>query len=328
VYIFLKISLKIITITFVTMVFSSALQAQETVTDIDGNVYHTVTIGTQVWMKENLKTTRYNDGATIPEVKDSVAWVAITTTPAYCWYNNDSAAYKATYGALYNWYTVNTNKLCPVGWHVPTDTEWITLTTYLGGDSIAGGKLKETGLTHWSTPNLGADNTTGFTALPGGWLFSFGIFKCIGINGLWWSSSDDGLGGAWINEMDYNYSDVYRHNIGKKNGVSVRCLKDAVTGVNGPANKKQIPDKIELYQNYPNPFNPTTTIRYEIPKLSIVNLKIFDVMGREVATLVNEHKPAGSYSVQWNASNLPSGIYLYRLQAGLYSETMKLVLLK
>ena len=137
-----------------------------TVTDVDGNVYNTVTIGTQCWLQENLKTTKYKDGTSIPLVTDNSAWGSLST-PGYCWYNNDDT-YKNTYGALYNYYTVLTNNLCPSGWHVATEREWSTLVTYLGGASIAGGKLKESGTTHWVTPNTGANNETGFIALPGG----------------------------------------------------------------------------------------------------------------------------------------------------------------
>jgi len=136
--------------------------------DIDGNVYNTITIGTQIWMKENLKTTKYNDGSSIPLVTDNTAWINLST-PGYCWYNNDAATYKSAYGAMYNWYTVNTGKICPPNWHVPTDTQWETLITYLGGKIIAGGKMKETGTAHWTSPNIGATNETGFTALPGGY---------------------------------------------------------------------------------------------------------------------------------------------------------------
>jgi len=126
------------------------------VTDIDGNVYDTVKIGTQIWIIENLKTTKYNDGTSIPMVTDSAAWINLTT-PGYCWHKNTSASYKNTYGALYNWYAVNTGKLAPKGWHVPSDAEWTTLITYLGGDSIAGGKMKETGMSHWFSPNTGCN---------------------------------------------------------------------------------------------------------------------------------------------------------------------------
>jgi uncharacterized protein (TIGR02145 family) len=138
---------------------------QLTVTDIDGNAYNIVTIGGQAWMKENLKVTKYKDGTTIPLVTATGAWVALTT-PGYSFYNNSVTG--GVYGALYNWYTVNTGKLCPTGWHVPSTTEWTTLETFLGGASVAGGKLKETGTSKWFSPNTGATNETGFTALPGG----------------------------------------------------------------------------------------------------------------------------------------------------------------
>ena len=134
------------------------------VKDIDGNIYHTVTIGNQVWMVENLKTTRYNDGTAIPNVTDSSVWSKLST-PAYCWYNNDASSYKATYGALYNWYAVNVQKLCPKGWHVASNAEFYALNSFLDGEC---GKLKEAGTIHWYSPNKGATNETGFTALPGG----------------------------------------------------------------------------------------------------------------------------------------------------------------
>jgi uncharacterized protein (TIGR02145 family) len=148
-------------------VLTATPQATAAVTDTDGNVYHTVIIGTQEWMVENLKTRRFNDGSAIPLVASSSAWPTLTTA-GYCWYNNDSAANSATYGALYNWFAVNAGKLAPTGWHVPSDSEWNVLITYLGGESVAGGRLKEAGTVHWNSPNAGATNEFGFTALPGG----------------------------------------------------------------------------------------------------------------------------------------------------------------
>jgi uncharacterized protein (TIGR02145 family) len=200
------------------------LQAQ-TVKDIDGNVYTSVTIGNQVWMAENLKTTKYNDGTAIPLVADDKAWEALTT-PAYCWYNNDATANKKTYGALYNWYTVNTKKLCPTGWHVPSDAEWTTLTTNLGGESVAGGKLKETGTTHWQSPNMGATNETGFTALPGGYRNNYGPYNDIGYYGYWWSATEANATYAWYRHLSYANSYVYRNYFNKHYGFSVRCLRD------------------------------------------------------------------------------------------------------
>jgi uncharacterized protein (TIGR02145 family) len=193
--------------------------------DIDGNVYNTVTIGTQEWMKENLKTTKYNDGTDIPLVTDNTAWINLST-PGYCWYNNDAATYKASYGAMYNWYAVNTGKLCPTGWHVPTDAEWETLSTYLGGWEIVGGKLKETGTAHWTSPNNGATNETGFTALPGGYRANGGLFDHIGLNGSWWSSTEDDAFLAWVHGMGYDGSWGSRFTNTKVNGFSVRCIKD------------------------------------------------------------------------------------------------------
>ena len=201
----------------------ATIQAQ-TVKDNDGNVYKTVTIGTQVWMAENLKTTKYNDGTAIPLVTEDKAWDALTT-PAYCWYKNDATVNKNTYGALYNWYTVGTNKLCPKGWHVPTDAEWTTLTTYLGGESVAGGKLKETGTTHWESPNTGATNESGFKALSGGDR-EFGVFSYIGYSGYWWSATEINATEARYRSMNYHNGNVKRNSIFKKIGYSVRCLRD------------------------------------------------------------------------------------------------------
>ncbi|MBN1199917.1 MAG: T9SS type A sorting domain-containing protein, partial [Bacteroidales bacterium] len=136
-------------------------------TDGDGNHYPTVTIGTQVWMASNLMTTRYTDGGLIEYPgTDNAAWQN-NTTGAYAWYNN-MITFKETYGALYNWYAVDTSILCPAGWHVPSDEEWTLLTDFLGNTDVAGGKMKETGLTHWTNPNLDATNESGFTGLPGG----------------------------------------------------------------------------------------------------------------------------------------------------------------
>jgi uncharacterized protein (TIGR02145 family) len=191
------------------------------VSDNDGNTYKTIEIGTQTWMAENLKTTKYNDNTTIPLVTGNAKWAALST-PGYSWYNNDSI----TYGVMYNWYAVNTVKLCPLGWHVPTDPEWTTLTTYLGGDSIAGDQLKETGLTHWLSPNAGATNESGFTALPGGYRSYDGKFSNLRSCGYWWSSTEYSSIDAYYRDMYTGYRDVDRSNGNKLSGFSVRCSKD------------------------------------------------------------------------------------------------------
>lgn len=193
------------------------------VTDIDGNVYPTVQIGTQIWMAENLKTTKYNDGTAIPNVADNTVWAALTTG-AYCYYDNDSTTNRATYGSLYNWFAVNTNKLAPTGWHVPTDAEWTTLITYLGGENVAGGKLKEQGTSHWLSPNTGATNETGFTALPGGGRTSDGIFGGIVKLELWWSVPEIDFSNAYSQDMSYYgiFLQEYPHD--KNFGLAVRCI--------------------------------------------------------------------------------------------------------
>lgn len=206
--------------------FTTLPGSGNTVTDIDGNTYNTVTIGTQVWMVENLKTTKYRNGDTIANVTGNSAWAA-TITGAYCNYNNNANS-SITYGRLYNWYAVNDNrKIAPTGWHVPTDADWTTLTTYLGGEGVAGGKLKETGTTHWQSPNTGATNETGFTALPGGdRLYSTGVFYDKGVYCFCWSSTANDASTAWVRALDNSYSNVSRSNNPKSNGFSVRCIKD------------------------------------------------------------------------------------------------------
>jgi uncharacterized protein (TIGR02145 family) len=193
--------------------------------DIDGNPYTTVKIGNQVWMVENLKTTRLNDGTLIPSVTDSNEW-SLLTAAGYCWWNNDTA--KSTYGALYNWYTVNTGKLCPTGWHVPTNTEWVKLSDYLGGPFIAGGKLKETLTTHWASPNTGATNESGFTALPGGYRYGTGGFESnLGCDVYWWSATEANMFQGHALSLSCTSSSVIFYSyIAKSYGYSVRCVKD------------------------------------------------------------------------------------------------------
>lgn len=194
-----------------------------TVDDIDGNTYKTVTIGSQIWMAENLKTTRYNDGTEIPLIPDKTQWASLIS-PGLCWYGNDASAYRETYGALYNWYTANTSKLCPAGWHVPSDDEWTILAVYLGSNEVAGDKLKETGTTHWTNPDAGVTNETGFTALPGGGRIG-GDFSYIGVSGGWWSATPYDAGNAYCVELDNMSGELLRGALAKNYGFSVRCVK-------------------------------------------------------------------------------------------------------
>ena len=209
----------------------TGLQAQNTVKDADGNIYKTIKIGNQVWMAENLKTTQYNDGSSIPYLADSInlSDPKFDTIPICYVYNNDIAN-KSIYGALYNWSVVNTCKLCPINWHVPDSAEMARLISTHGGQDSAGVKLKETGTKHWSDPNEEVTNETGFTALPGGLRGLYGGFGDIGIRGSWWSSTKDKniKGFAWAMDMYCNQTGVFLRNEDNwiNMGYSVRCLKD------------------------------------------------------------------------------------------------------
>jgi uncharacterized protein (TIGR02145 family) len=196
-----------------------------TIRDIEGNVYHVVKIGTQVWMSENLKTTRYNDGTAIPLITDNSDW-ASSNSGGYCWYDNDSISYKDAYGAMYSWNAVNTGKLAPSGWHVASDEDWTKLVSFLGGDSVAGGKLKEKGTGHWAVPNTGATNVSGFTAIPGGYRFTDGQYYDIGQSSNLWSSTRATADYIYFRGIGYNYKYISRGTYNKRFGFSVRCVRD------------------------------------------------------------------------------------------------------
>jgi uncharacterized protein (TIGR02145 family) len=199
--------------------------SSDSVKDADGNIYHTVKIGTQTWMTENLKTTKYNDGKPIPLVIDNNQWSQLQTG-AYCWYDNDSAANIAIFGALYNWQAANSDKLAPSGWHVATDADWTTLTTFLGGENLAGGKLKEKGTSNWMSPNTGATNEVGFSALPAGYRSTDGTFTDMGLSGDWWTSTQVTGSTAWFRGVGNNLSNISRVGLDKTLGLSVRCVKN------------------------------------------------------------------------------------------------------
>ena len=201
---------------------------QNNVSDLEGNSYKTVKIGTQVWMAENLKVSKYNDGTSIPNITDKTQW-SNSTTAAWCYYNND-ATNNSKYGKLYNWYavspTTNGNKnVCPTGWHVPTDAEWTVLTDYLGGESFAGGKMKEIGTINWNSPNADATNESLFTGLPGGFRNNDG-YGYVGGYGNWWRSAEINAVNAWSFVLNSSSSTTGKGINIKRNGLSIRCLKD------------------------------------------------------------------------------------------------------
>jgi uncharacterized protein (TIGR02145 family) len=196
----------------------------ETTSYPNGTATPVLTICCQSWMTKNLDVATYRNGDPIPKVTDNAAWAALTTG-AYCYYNNDSTTYAATYGKLYNWYAVNDPRgLAPEGWHIPTDFEWTTLENCLGGAAVAGGPMKETGT--WTTPNTGATNISGFTGLPGGLRSTSGTFSLVTNFGYWWSASEYGTVNAWYRYLFYNGGYVFRDILNKRCGFSVRCLRD------------------------------------------------------------------------------------------------------
>jgi len=204
-----------------------------TVTDVDGNVYKTVKIGDQWWMAENLKVTQYNDRTPINHVTGNSAWTS-TSGGAYCSYDNNDANI-ATYGLLYNWYAVDTKKLAPAGWHVPSDAEWKQLEMYLGmtqsqanatgwRGTDQGYQMKST--SGWNSNGNGS-NSSGFSALPGGFRYYYnGAFYHVGSSGFWWSATVYSSVSAWYRELRYSDSGVYRNGDGKQDGFSVRCVRD------------------------------------------------------------------------------------------------------
>ncbi len=195
------------------------------VSDIDGNNYYTVTIGTQIWMAENLATTKFNDGVAIPLIIDDTEWKNLTTS-GFSWYNNDETTYRQNYGGLYNWHTTSSSKICPIGWHIPSNTEWTLLTDYLGGKLVAGGKIKETGMVLWDSPNTGATNESGFSAVPAGSRQQNAVFSEIGGYGFWWSNLDYSTTSAWYYFVGYKDIEVTEFLTGKQSGLSIRCLKN------------------------------------------------------------------------------------------------------
>lgn len=198
----------------------------ETTSYPNGTATPVLTICCQSWMTKNLDVATYRNGDPIPKVTDNAAWVALTTG-AYCYYNNDSATYAATYGKLYNWYAVNDPRgLAPEGWHIPTDFEWTTLENCLGGATVAGGAMKELGTTHWTTPNTGATNISGYSGLPAGYRDISGPFFNVGNLGYLWSSTQGSTTNAWTRNLNYNLGSIGRVNLNKPYGFTVRCLRD------------------------------------------------------------------------------------------------------
>ena len=202
----------------VSLLFICTAGAQENFQDVK--------IGNQIWMQRNLDVTTYRNGDTIPMVSDNALWQKLTTG-AWCYYLNDSATYAATYGKLYNWYAVmDPRGLAPAGWHIPDNAEWDEMINWLGRVRSAGGKMKETGTTHWLTPNRDATNSSGFTGLPGGYRYYNGKFYDMDASGNWWSTSAPTKTEAWAYGLNFENGEVGTDGGYIQSGFSVRCIKD------------------------------------------------------------------------------------------------------
>ncbi len=196
-----------------------------TVTDVDGNVYNTVQIGSQVWLKQDMKTTRYRNGDDIGTTTPATKNISGEANPKYQWAYNGNESNVATYGRLYTWHAVNDSRgVCPAGWHVPSDAEWMALVSFLGGDIEADAKLKENS-SLWDSPNE-ANNQSGFTARPGGWRGDYGYFDYMGENGWWWSSTGESATFAYDFRLQAGYGPVHFNASGRKDGLAIRCIKD------------------------------------------------------------------------------------------------------
>jgi len=239
------LSMRTTGILFVFLVLLTSRNQAQTVTDIDGNLYDTVSIGTQVWLKENLKVTHYSNGDAIEDAASNATWLNLLTG-AYCNYNNN-ASFAPGYGRLYNWFAVNDSRgICPAGWHPATDAEWSVLTDLLGGEAVAGGKLKETGTIHWSIPNEGATNEVGFTALGGGYRSNTAAFLGFGSIGSWWCSTESSTTEAWARGIFNDAVTVDRGGYYEKiMGFSVRCVMDPVSGTG----EQHLKENIMIYPN-------------------------------------------------------------------------------
>jgi uncharacterized protein (TIGR02145 family) len=193
------------------------------ITDIDGNIYTTVNINGQVWMVENFKATKLNDGTPIPNLTADAAWQA-DSAGAYCWYDNNIG--NKVFGALYNWYAINLANFAPAGWHVPTQAEWDALAAFAGGAAVAGGHLKEVGYTHWYTPNTAATDTYGFKAQPNGERMDVGTFDQVGNSALMWTADELDAATAWLRGMSNAAADMTDVAQVKEYGFGVRLIKD------------------------------------------------------------------------------------------------------
>lgn len=304
----------------------------QTVTDIDGNVYNTVQIGNQIWMKENLKTTHYSDGTPLVDGTGAGGITEDYTTKYYFWYNDDPSN-GDTYGALYTWAAImngasssNSNPsevqgICPTGWHIPSDDEWKELEIYLGMSQMdadaegwrgtdEGGKLKETGISHWSSPNTGATDESGFTALPSGYRDSFGGFAGLGNETGFWSSTEYDSTAVRDRLLNNNKSQIFRWGCYKAHGAPLRCVQDSSSGIEETS--------IEKILIYPNPTKEIVYIRTKNINNSII--QITNINGQVISS-----KELNTKSTPIDLSNILNGVYFIKIISNEFIKTVKLI---
>jgi uncharacterized protein (TIGR02145 family) len=303
----------------------------QTVTDFDGNTYQTVIIGSQIWMQENLKTTHYADGSAITLVNSPSGWVSLSETDkAYCYYNDDSASYADTYGALYNWAAAmngadssntipsNVQGVCPNGWHLPSDAEWHALVLYLDPSAVlsltesntAGGKMKEADTLHWNT-NTGGTNESGFTGLPGGRRLFNGSFTQLTFNAMWWSTTVTGAS-VIDRTLYYCFATIDRGPADKTVGYAVRCLCDSTAS---RVNEINFNEDLRIY---PNP--ATDIINIDCASQQGMRLCIYNVIGEPVL-----QKEITANDNKIDISRLLKGVYIIRISGDSFTVQQKLI---
>ena len=283
----------------------------QTVSDIDGNMYTTVSIGNQVWLGENLKVTKFNNQDPISLVLDDTQW-STQTQAAYCYYQGDVANTNDS-GNLYNWYVVNNSKnVCPTGYHVPSISEWEELITFLGGNAVAGGKLKEIGFAHWLDPNTGADNSSGFTLLPSGWrAHNNGFYESLSYMAYVWSSTSVDALSSSIILAGYDSPACYTSESHIRTGLPIRCLKDETSSLDEADNDQPI-------LVYPNPANDLVNIHFSI--FDNPTVKLTDTKGQIVLekTIVNN-------SCSFDLSTYGNGVYFIQIEGTTGVNRIKIV---
>ena len=284
--------IKIFTLSYL-FISTISIHAQ-TVTDVDGNTYNTISIGNQIWLTENLKVTKYNDQEPISLVLDDASW-STQTEPAYCYYLGDIANANI-YGNLYNWHVINNAKnVCPSGYYVPSIADWEELITFVGGNAVAGGKLKEMGLEHWSDPNIGADNSSSFTLLPSGWRANNnGLYENLSYMAYVWSSTSIDAQSSSIILVGYDSPACYTSDSHILTGLPIRCLKDKSASLN--ENLNQHPMIV-----YPNPAKNIITIESK----QNLEIEIFSIEGQKIKSfkLINN-------KTDIDVLDLASGVYI------------------